>query len=92
MASVRVFPFCVLFCFLAFLGNPGNAQAQSTAGAQAPADKNVAELTSRDEPASFKVKVNLVLVATRRSSAPGPSAVAIRRHAEQPSNQSFRSS
>ena len=57
--EIRIY---LLFCFLAFLGGLRNAEAQSSTDAPAPADKNVAELTSQDEPASFKVKVNLVLV------------------------------
>ena len=49
MATVRAIPFYLLLCFLA-------------AESQAPVEKDAAEMTSRDAPAAFNVKVNLVLV------------------------------
>jgi VWFA-related protein len=41
---------------------PGNARAQEAPAPQPPPDKNQAELSSHDAPATFKSRVNLVLV------------------------------
>jgi len=47
---------------LALLPGTGIVRAQQAAGTPPPADKNQAEMSSQEAPATFKAKVNLVLV------------------------------
>lgn len=53
---------CAFFCFIALPPGSGTARAQQAAEPQPPQDKNQAEMSSKEAPATFKAKVNLVLV------------------------------
>ena len=76
----RALPFLVT-CLLPLFPGLGNAQEQQATGTQPAPDKNAAEMSSHEAPATFKAKVNLVLVpvvvllllpvpARRRAQAP----------------------
>jgi VWFA-related protein len=63
--SIRTLVPYLVFCCACLLpgASEGNAQSANPAGATpAVADKNSAEMSSHDAPATFKAKVNLVLV------------------------------
>jgi VWFA-related protein len=63
--SIRMLMPYLVFCVAGLLpgAGDGNAQSASPAAANPPAaDKNSAEMSSHDAPATFKAKVNLVLV------------------------------
>jgi VWFA-related protein len=60
LRSVGTLLLCALFCFISPFSR--NARAQETPAPQAPPDKNQAEMSSHEAPATFKAKVNLVLV------------------------------
>jgi VWFA-related protein len=57
----RALPFLVT-CLLPLFPGLGNAQEQQATGTQPAPDKNAAEMSSHEAPATFKAKVNLVLV------------------------------
>ena len=59
-ASVTTPMLCATLFLISIVAGPGNAQ--QAAATPPPADKNQAEMSSQEAPATFKAKVNLVLV------------------------------